>query len=94
MASLSTRANGNREIYVVFASKRSKIQLGKTTKKDAQAIMTKIEHIVSRKFSRLALDSDVAQWLGSLGSNDKLFQRLASLGLIEPRPMEVESEPT
>ncbi len=93
MASLSNRPDGTREIYIVLASKRSKIQLGRISKKDAQAIRTKIDHIVSRKLSRLSLDSDVAQWIGGLDNNDRLFQRLVSLGLVEPRPDVVKSEP-
>ncbi len=93
MASISKRKGGKREIYIVRAGKRSKIQLGTLPQKDADAIKTKIEHIYSRKLSRLPLDSDVALWLGGLDSDDKLFQRLVTLELVEPRPDAVESEP-
>jgi integrase len=85
MASLSTDGSGRRLVYVVLSGKRVKISLGAVTKKDAISILAKIEHLVSKKLSKLAPDNEVANWIGSMDRDDRLFRRLVSLGLIEPR---------
>lgn len=94
MASLSRKENGSFEIYIVVGGRRLKVRLGKIAKKDAIAIQSKVEHLVSRSISGLAPDDQVSAWLGSLQNDDKLFKRLVKLGLCDAREPEVqESEP-
>ena len=93
MASISKRQDGTREIYILNNGKRSRIQLGRMPKKDALSLLTKIEHIISKKLCRLSLDTDVAEWLGSLSSNEPIFQRLVLLEVVEARAIEPESLP-
>lgn len=86
MASLSTKADGSREIYLVIGDKRPRIQLGKISKKNADRILTKVESLLSNKTSGSSPDGEVSAWLAGLPDNDKLLERLVSLGLTAGRP--------
>ena len=86
MASLSTKSDGSREIYLVIGDKRPRIQLGKIPKKGAERVLAKVESLLSSKTSGSAPDGEVSAWLASLPDNDKLLERLVALGLTAARP--------
>ncbi len=84
MASVSKDQTGNVRILFTGADrKRRTIYLGKTSKKNAEAIRTKVEALVAANASRLPLDTETAAWVGSVG--DDLAAKLASVGLIPER---------
>lgn len=85
MASLSTSATGLREIIVVVGGQRKKIRLGRITKKQAESILRKVEHLSACKTSGASIDGDLAAWLGSLPDQDTLLRRLVTLGLTGAR---------
>jgi integrase len=85
MASLSTKADGSREIYVVLGKSRKKIQLGHISKKQADRILIKIEALLTSKVTGTYIDSEVASWVSSLSDEDPIFRRLLSLQLVQPR---------
>ena len=86
MASLSSKSDGSREIYLVIGDKRPRIQLGKIPKKGADRILAKVESLLSNKTSGSAPDGEVSTWLASLPDNDKLLERLVALELTTARP--------
>ena len=85
MASISTESkSGRRTIQFVGSDeKRRSIRLGKVTMKDAEAIKTKVEAIQTAKFSQRSPEAEVSVWIGKL--EPSLADRLAAVGLIEPR---------
>ncbi|MFY7752597.1 MAG: tyrosine-type recombinase/integrase, partial [Exiguobacterium acetylicum] len=93
MASLSTRQDGSREVYIVLDGHRRKIQLGKLPKKDCASIISKIEQLAAKKLSGGSPDNEVATWLGSLANEEPLLKRLIVLGLATPRPIAAEPKP-
>ena len=93
MASLSTKSDGSREIYIVIGDTRPKIQLGKIPKKGAERVLAKVESLLACNTSGSAPDGEVSAWLGSLPYNDKLLERLVALGLTAARPKAETEEP-
>ncbi len=84
MASISTDKAGNRKIQFSDGNGQRKIvRIGKASKKDADAILAKLESLLEAKLSRRSLAPDVASWLGEIP--DMLAKRLAAVGLIAPR---------
>lgn len=84
MASVINRPNGHRWIQFTSGNdQRKTIRLGKLAKRDAEAIKSKVEDILSAKLSKQAIPSETAKWLADL--EDNLFAKLAAVGLIKPR---------
>lgn len=81
MASISRQANGRRTIQFVGADgRRRSLRLGKVSQRDADAIKTKVEAILSARLSGQALDAETSRWLGIV---DPVIQdRMAQVGLI------------
>ena len=86
MASLSTKSDGTREIYVVIGETRPKIQLGKIPKKQAERVLAKVEALLTCKTSGSSPDGEVSAWIGSLPDGDRLLERIVALGLVAARP--------
>lgn len=85
MASLSKRKNGSRFIqFTDDNGKRQTIVLGKMAKRQAESIRSNIEHLIACNAGGLAIDAQVANWIGSL--TGPLRERIAKAGLIEERP--------
>jgi integrase len=62
---------------------RKAIRLGKATQRDAETFKIKLEVLPSAKLMGNSPDRDLSLWLVSLG--DDLYDKLAAVGLIEPR---------
>lgn len=84
MASISTDRNGNRSLqFVAGDGKRRTVRLGKTPKKTADSIRTRVEHLNAAKIGNTSLDNETASWLAKIG--DELYAKLAAVGLVVPR---------
>ena len=84
MASISTSANGNRTIqFVADDGKRRSIRLGKVSAKSADKVKRKVEAINGAIKNKVALDEDVANWLGKL--NKIRYAKFVAVGLAKPR---------
>ena len=84
MASISTDKSGNRRVLWVDADgQRRQVRLGKIPLRAAEAIQTRIEHIVADKKAGQPWDGPTAQWVAGLG--DELAGKLAAVGLIPVR---------
>ena len=83
MACISTDAKGNRKIQFTSGGKRRSVYLGGLKMKATETIARKIEALVEAKFSRCALDPEVAKWVGDIP--DELAAKLAAVELIAPR---------
>ena len=82
MASLITRADGNREIQIVMGEQRPKIRLGRVPKKTAESILRKVEKLVHAKLSSTTPEPEVSDWQGTLPQDGNLMKRFAKLGLV------------
>ena len=83
MASISNH-NGNRLIQFTDGQGiRRTVRLGQCTAKKADGILGHIEELAGSKLSGQPLDAATALWLASIG--DTLHNRLAAVGLVEPR---------
>ncbi len=84
MASVVNRPNGRREIQFTDATgKRKTVRLGKMSKRDAESVKTRIEHLLTSQITKRPLEGDTARWVASL--DDVLADRLAKVGLIRQR---------
>ncbi len=83
MASISTDANGNRKIQFTHLRKRRSVYVGNLKMKATETIARKIEALIEAKFSRCALDPEVAKWVGDI--SDELAGKLVAVGLIASR---------
>ncbi len=84
MASISTDKQGNRRILWVDADgQRRQVRLGKIPLRAAEAIQTRIEHIVAARRAGIAWDGPTAEWVAGLP--DDLAGKLAAVGLIPKR---------
>ena len=84
MASLSTEAHGGRQVqFVDLNGKRRSVRLGKIPVKQAEAILLRIESLVSARAGNPAPDPQTAAWLKDVG--DVLYERLARVGLVATR---------
>lgn len=63
--------------------KRKTLRLGKTPKKDAEAVRVKIESLLASRITGQPVEPETARWIATLG--DTLHDKLANAGLIEPR---------
>ncbi len=83
VASIINRPNGHRWIqFVDQIEKRRTIRLGKTTKKHAQEVCSKVEALLAAKTAGNSIDQQTAEWL--VRCQGKVRQRLVVLGLAEP----------
>jgi integrase len=84
MASVSTDSTGNRTIYFVGSGrKRLRVRIGKLSMKMAASIQARIEHLAAAKTAGHSIDPETAQWLAKI--DDKLYAKLAKVGLVEHR---------
>ncbi|MDP1563937.1 MAG: phage integrase SAM-like domain-containing protein, partial [Pirellulaceae bacterium] len=87
MASVTAEKRNGRTLYrIEYRDKdkrRKKLRLGSVAKRDAEAIASKVQSIVSSQTSGNDLAVPTAQWLATIG--DELYQRLAEQGLCKPR---------
>jgi integrase len=84
MASITKRPNGNK--WIQFSDKNKKrqtIRLGKCSKRDADAVLYRIENLIGAQFRNSQVDRETIVWTQSL--SDVIFDRIAAVGLIEPR---------
>jgi len=91
MASISRSKNGSTTIYVIGTDgKRSKISLGKVTKKNAETTKLRLEQLVQDRRLGTPHDSALLAWIDSLASN--LRRRLTSIGLLEAQQSAITLE--
>jgi hypothetical protein len=84
MASLINRPGGHRWIQFVDAGgKRQTVRLGKTPKKIAGNVCTRVEELLAAKITGTAFDRDLAGWLADIDAT--LQNKLAKVGLCEAR---------
>ena len=84
MASISNDPNGYRRIlFTGTDGRRYTVRLGKTSRRVAEAVKVKVEHLVSAAHGRHALDDETARWCAGL--DDKMAERLAAVGLMPQR---------
>jgi hypothetical protein len=84
MASVISDPNGHRRVQWMGAGgKRQQIRLGQLDKRTAERIKFKIESLVSAVATGILVDDETRAWVDGLG--DQLHQRLASVGLVQPR---------
>ncbi len=84
MASLNKEAHGGRRVqFIDRDGKRRSIRLGKMPVKQAEAVVLRIESLISAKAGNTAPDPQTAAWVKDIG--DILHERLARVGLVPPR---------
>lgn len=84
MASIGQETNGRRRILFVAANgQRKTVRLGKVSQRDAEQVCRHIEALVASTIHGQAMPRETAVWLKGVG--DKLHDRLARVGLAEPR---------
>lgn len=84
MASISNQTNGRKLIQFVAPDRNRKtIRLGKTSRRSAEVVKTKVESLVSAQLSGHAVDDETARWLAS--ANPIMLDKLAAVGLIPPK---------
>ena len=80
MASINNRPNGHRWIQFTDAEgKRQTLRLGKTTKKNAEEVCRRVEHLLAAKIAGDTPDRQTLLWLESI--RGKLRDRLVALDL-------------
>jgi len=84
MASIGNDPGGRRRIlFVDTDGKRPTIRLGKMSKRQAEAIKVRVEHLIAAKISGTAPDDETSRWVANL--DDVLQGRLAKVRLIPKR---------
>ncbi len=94
MASVSNDGNGLRRIQFMLNGQRRAIRLGQCNAKDASTICGHVEALLSAKLSGQPVAALTAAWIGALGDTpfgDMLHNRLAAVGLVEPRQAAVSA---
>jgi hypothetical protein len=82
MASIINRPNGHRWVqFYDAASKRKTLRLGKTSKKTAEEVCRRVEHLLSAKIAGDSVDRQTAMWLESI--DGPIRERLVSVGLAD-----------
>ena len=84
MASISSNAKGFRRL--IFNSSRGErrtVYLGKIPKKQADTILSHVEHVLAAQASHTSPPLETSSWLGELGEN--LHLKLVSAGLASAR---------
>jgi len=91
MAGISTDARGNRKIQFIDRTKERKIlRLGKIPMRAAQAILLRIESLLTANRFQVEPDPATVEWINGL--QPAFAKRLAHLGLIAKRPEADEKE--
>ena len=90
MASIANDPNGTRRILFTdphaLASgggKRRTLRLGKAPKKHAEAMRVRVEALLASSITGQPVEPETAHWVAGVG--DDLHDKLARVGLIEPR---------
>jgi integrase len=83
MASVNKDSKGWRVTFSDSNKKRRQFRLGKFSKKQAQLVCSRVESIVSAQSAGTQVDPETARWLRDLPA--KLYEKLASLGLVQAR---------
>lgn len=84
MASLANDPGGRRRIlFHDRDGKRRTIRLGKLSKRDAETIRVRIEHLVAASIAGTAPEGETSRWLADIG--DDLHGKLSAVGLAEER---------
>ena len=83
MASVANDPNGTRRIlFVNRDNERKAIRLGKCPERTADAIRIRVEDLLNATIHGQAVSRETAAWVAGIG--DKLHDRLARAGLVEP----------
>ncbi len=84
MASVVNDPDGRKRIqFFGRDGRRQTVRLGVMTKKAAQGVCLRIEHLLQTQMSGQVLDPETGRWVSDLG--DVLAERLAAVGLIPAR---------
>jgi len=84
MASISRETNGRKTIqYMAPDGKRRSIRLGKVSQRAAEAVRTRVEHLVGACITGHAIDDESSRWVAGLDT--KLHDKLSAVGLIQKR---------
>src|SRR5205823_5400393 len=84
MASVVSDPNGRRRIQWKNATgKRQQIRLGRLDKRMAERVRLRVESLVSAVSTGIAADDETKSWVEGL--SDQLHERLACVGLVQPR---------
>ncbi len=85
MASISTDKQGNRRVlFTNRDGQRKAVYLGAMPKKQADTIATKVHALNGAKIAGAAPADEVSRWTAT-GIGDDLHEKLAKVGLVEPR---------
>jgi integrase len=86
MASVANDPGGRRRIlFVAPDDRRRTIRLGKCDRKTAEAVARRVEALLAAKIGGQPVPRDTASWLAGIG--ESLYDRLAAVGLVEPRQL-------
>lgn len=85
MASIITQPNGRKAIQFSLGggAKRQTVRLGKVSRKAAETVKVRIEHLVSHIITGHPLEDETSRWVARL--DDGMADRLAAVGLIPER---------
>ena len=83
MASVCNDPRGKKRILFFDESgERKVIRLGRCSAKQAEAIKTRLENLITARLGG-GMDDEVARWI--TGMDDGLHAKLAAVGLVQPR---------
>jgi len=86
MASVNRAENGSFQIQFVGTDKRRRsVRLGNVKPKIVEMVKLRIEQLVANQKAGVLHDAELTQWIN--GSPDALHDKLARVGLVEPRQM-------
>ena len=85
MASIGKEAGGYRILFVAPDGKRKTVRLGKVSRRQAEAVKTKIEGLNAAALTGHSPDDEVSRWEASLDTI--MADKLASVGLIPKREL-------
>jgi len=92
MASICEDPGGRKRILFIGADgKRRAVRLGKAPQKTAEAVLARVEALVSSAIAHTPWDNDTAAWVRGLDA--KMYDRLAVVRLVPPREPRPEAEP-
>src|SRR2546426_8832799 len=84
MATIGTDANGHRRIlFVARDGSRRTVRLGKTTRRQAEAVKVKVEQLIAASVLGHPPDEETSKWLAE--RDDVIHARLAAVGLVKSR---------
>ncbi len=83
MASIGKEPGGFRILFVAPDGKRKTLRLGKVSRRQAEAVKTKVEALNAAAITGHAPDEEVSRWVAGLG--DEMADKLAAVGLAPKR---------